>query len=185
MTAKIILWIVIIAGVAAGGAALIQHTEKEPTELSQEATGEELQQSSGKKMAFSAFLQSDKGSYRCTVDQYLNDMDSDGVVYLEGGKIRGDFTTIAEGKPIATSFVIKDGYQYVWSDAAPVGMKMAVEAGATGSAAAQAQGVYSWDAEQIGAYDCQPWLTRENHEARFALPSGVSFTDLSVLMKGR
>lgn len=180
--AKILLWVLIIGVVGAGGYAVVKNDkakEQVPAATEQSDT-DTVTPASGKKMSFSAFINYDKGAYRCTVDQYLNEMDSDGVVYLENGKMRGDFATVAEGRKIKSSFIIKDGYQYFWSDAAPMGMKMAVQPGATGSASAQAQGTYSWSADQIGEYDCQPWVTKENHEARFALPSGVTFTDLST-----
>lgn len=141
-----------------------------------------------KKMAFDAFLRRGDGSYVCTVKQAMSDMENSGTVYIEGSadegkrKIRGEFTTVAEGRTIGTTFVIKDGFNYMWTSAAPKnGFKVAMpkEAlDAEGKVTVNADGssgTYAWSATQIGEYDCQPWTV---DQAKFALPAGVTFTEM-------
>jgi hypothetical protein len=37
------------------------------------------------------------------------------------------------------------------------------------------QGTYSWNAEQIGDYNCEPWTV---DQSKFELPKGITFTEL-------
>ena len=183
MIAKVALWIVLIGGLGAGGYAFVHNRPSDEVPVvaeSQVQTSPESAESSGKKMSFAAFISANKGSYRCTVDQYLSDMDSEGVVYIDGNRIRGDFTTVAEGRAMDTSFLVKDGYQYVWTADLSFGMKLPVRAGETASAEGKAQGTYSWDAEQIGEYDCDPWTV---DEVRFSIPTTIVFTDVSAMQR--
>jgi hypothetical protein len=45
-----------------------------------------------KKIAFSQ-LMSQKGTYKCTVNQYVGDIESKGTVYMDKGLLRGEFAT--------------------------------------------------------------------------------------------
>lgn len=132
--------------------------------------------SEGKKMSFASFIEQGDGSYKCSVSQYLSDMDNKGTVYIDSGRIKGSFSTIAEGKTIDTSFVIRDGYSYAWSSAAPnFGVKSPVKKPMSEGSSADMSGSYSWNAEQIGEYDCQPWAP---DDAMFVVPSNIKFTAL-------
>ena len=113
--------------------------------------------------------------------QYIDDFGSEGTVYISAGKIRGEFTTTAEGKLIETSLIVTDGYQYIWSSAMQGGFKMKIPDIATSSASTNTEttGTYYWNAEQIGDYDCVPWTTEES---KFIPPVTIVFTDMSTAL---
>lgn len=142
-----------------------------------EVAGDTTQQPAGKKMAFSDFVKQG-GAYKCEVKQYLSDFENTGTVYINGENISGNYNTVAEGRKIDTSFIMRDGYSYTWSSMAPnMGFKVKVDttnAGADGDATTQ--GTYSWNAKQIGDYNCEPWIV---DQSKFELPKGVTFTDFS------
>ncbi len=190
----------IAAVLIGGGFALAKNSKPEasnmPNQVASDASTdaapatETPANTSGKKMAFDAFIKRGDGSYVCTVSQYMSNMENKGTVYIEGSedqdkrKIRGDFNTVAEGMKIDSSFVIKDGYTYSWNSFMPKsGFKMAMpkadaSADANGAVTANQNGNsgnYVWNASQIGDYDCQPWTV---DEAKFALPSTVTFTEV-------
>jgi hypothetical protein len=134
-------------------------------------------QPSGKKMSFSSFLQNDKGSYKCVVNQDVQGITSTGTVYISNGNVSGKFSTTAQGMNIDTNFVTKDGYSYTWSSLSKTGFKVKVntEKGEVNPTNGTS-GTYSWNAEQIGDYDCQDW----NADASvFAVPTSITFTEMN------
>ena len=153
----------------------------ENSETIQDMTSEEItQQPSGKKMAFAQFLK-DGGAYKCTVNQYVGDTESKGTVYVNQGLIRGMFETEAQGAKIKTDLLVRDGYTYTWSSAAPMGFKApVVSSDADPSATSGASGTYSWNAEQIGDYDCVAWNA---DTATFAIPTGIQFMEMGDILK--
>ncbi len=83
--------------------------------------------------------------------------------------MNGSFSTVAEGRTMESSFIMKDGFIYSWSPAYPsmgVKMKTAVSTGETKDA-------YVWNAEQIGDYDCEAWTA---DASKFDIPASVTFT---------
>lgn len=168
------MWVLVgILVVGVGYFAFKPHKIKENGEVA----GDTTEQSAGKKMAFSDFVKQG-GAYKCEVKQYLSDFENTGTVYINGENISGNYNTVAEGRKIDTSFILRDGYSYTWSSMAPnMGFKVKVDttnAGADGDASTQ--GTYSWNAKQIGDYNCEPWTV---DESKFELPKGVTFTDFS------
>lgn len=154
--------------------ALTENTETVNTGA--EVTTKEAEQPTGKKMAFSQFIEQDSGSYKCEVKQYMSDFENSGTVYINKGNIRGDFSTVAEGRKIDSSFIQKDNYTYNWSSEAPnMGVKVAVVTNTESNTDAQMQGTYSWDAKQIGDYTCEEWIV---DESKFSIPTSVTFTEI-------
>lgn len=135
---------------------------------------QETQQPDGKKMAFSQFMKQG-GSYQCTVRQYVNDIDTEGTVYLNDGLMRGEYSTTVQGKNIDATIIVRDGFAHTWTSMAPtMGFKSKiVEDPETGSAGTT--GTYSYNADQIGDYDCQPWTA---DASLFVLPSEVTFREV-------
>ncbi len=132
-----------------------------------------VDQNSGKKMSFDAFMKQG-GSYVCTVNQLVQGIESKGTVYINNGDIRGDFNTSVSGMNIDTFFIVKDNFTYTWSSMMQgKGFKAPVNAGAGGDANTGTSGQYSFNAEQIGDYNCEAWKV---DQSKFALPSGVNFT---------
>ncbi len=122
-----------------------------------------------KKMAFSEFIKQG-GSYSCTVNQSVSNIDSTGTVYLDNGKIAGEFVTDMQGSKISSNFVMKDGYSYFWSSAAPtMGFKVAINQSSGASSA------NTFNAEQIGDYKCETWVAEAS---KFEVSSSVKFTEM-------
>lgn len=173
LSMKIIIWILIIGAVVFGGYSLVHNKNSVVVKTEeQQVPIEKPEESTGKKMAFAQFVKQG-GSYQCTVHQAVSDFDTEGTVFISKGNIRGEFKTIAEGKNVTSSILVRDGFMYAWSSMMPKsGMKMVVKADAQNNGAS-GSGTYSWNAEQIGEYDCTPWAP---DESTFAVPTAITFT---------
>lgn len=174
---KTIIYILVIGAVAFGIYSLSNNkntTNQEVVKTQEDSTEKqsEVPNSNGKKMAFSEFAKQG-GSYQCSVKQYLDDFDTKGEVFIDKGNIRGEFNTVTEGMSITNSILVRDGFTYVWSSFSPkTGFKIPIKA-SSGDADTSTKGTYSWGPEQIGEYDCMPWVPTEE---KFAIPTGISFT---------
>lgn len=134
--------------------------------------------SSGKKIAFSQFIKQG-GFYKCMVNQSVNDMDSKGTVFVGGNMMRGTFLTTISGKETTSNILVRDGYTYIWSPEMSMAMKMAIpKENTAGNMNTDMAGTYSWNAEQIGDYDCEAWNV---DQTTFAIPSGIEFMDPSQM----
>lgn len=135
----------------------------------------------GKKMAFSQ-LMAQNGTYKCTVNQYVGDIESKGTVYMSGGLLRAEFATTVQGRAIDTTMITRDGYTYTWTSMAPtMGFKAKVVAPTTEgntnvNANTKTSGSYSWNAEQIGDYNCEAWTV---DQSKFTVPSSITFTSVN------
>ncbi len=130
----------------------------------------------GKKMAFGELIKLGE-SYECTVNQYIGENVSKGTAYISGGLVRGEFKTQAKGLNINTSLIVRDGYTYSWTSMAPnMGFKAKVVASAEVSPNQSASGSYSWNADQIGDYDCKDWTP---DMTQFDLPAGINFQEIN------
>ncbi len=131
---------------------------------------------SGKKMAFSEFIKQG-GAYKCTVNQYVQDMEMKGTVYINGDMVRGEYAMQVQGMNVDSNMVVRDGYTYSWSSMMPTGYKSKIVAPEeTTNPDTGTSGTYSWNAEQIGDYNCESWSP---DEAIFALPAGMTFTEMN------
>jgi len=157
-------WGVIIVIVVLVGAYMLL-SKKAP----EGPTGEQAQ-TEEKKMAFSEFVKQG-GSYKCEVKQNLSDMENSGTVYLSGGMVRGDFQGIAEGQAFDSHFIFRDGTSFTWSSLMPnQGYKVSEV-----NTEASSSNTYSWDASQIGDYNCVAW----NADASvFAVPTNITFQEI-------
>lgn len=134
--------------------------------------GDTTQQSSGKKMAFSQFIKQG-GTYKCTVNQSVDEKTTSGTIFIGKDMMRGTFQTQVAGKQMMTNILVRDGYTHMWSDDMPVAIKMPMMQNGVDTNAG-ASGSYAWNAEQIGDYDCAVWNA---DQATFSLPVGIQFVD--------
>lgn len=110
---------------------------------------------------------------KCTFDQ--------GTVYMDGGKVRGDFTTSAG----VSHMISMNNTSYIWMDGQTTGFKTTFNPNATAapstetatSAPATPQG--GVDVNQQANYNCGAWTA---DGSLFVLPKGVTFQDLSKFM---
>ncbi len=135
----------------------------------------EVTESSGKKMAFADFVKQG-GSYKCNVNQNIEGSTTVGTAYISGGMIRGEYSTQAQGININTSLIVRDGYTYTWSSmAAGMGFKSKVVDSNASDTNTGMSGQYSWNAQQIGDYDCEEWAP---DMTQFELPGGITFREM-------
>lgn len=101
-----------------------------------------------------------------------------GVVYLDSGKMRGDLSTITDGKPTPTH-IINDGQDiYIWADDQQMGFKTSIAAieamsGQTGS-------VETININKEVEYKCSNWTA---DPLKFAVPVEIKFQDMEAMMK--
>lgn len=169
---KILLGIGALVVVLAGGWFLVSSS---PGSLETSETQGEPQESS----AFTgtlADLASRGGSYRCSVSQESDVASTAGTVLVDGGRVRGDFTSTvvaAGGLSVETHIIIRDDYTYTWTPIAPTGFRARVAQG--GSAGdASLSGQYA-DFSQAYSYECDPWSV---DESAFELPP-LTFIDVN------
>ena len=153
---------------------------KKPTQPAPESSGtNQVEQhqvaTGGKKIPFSDFMKK-SGSYQCTVNQNLENysMTAQGTVYLDNGKIRGDYTASYNGKSFTGSTIIRDGFAYTWTSMMNIGWKVPV-AQTDGNASSNVKvsgNTYSFNAAQIGDYDCKPWTA---DASKFTVPTNLTF----------
>ncbi len=171
--------VLVVAGIAIWqivkkpAVTVVSNTEPSTTSVSTATTPSPT---SGKKIAFSEFVKKG-GSYECTVDQYIGgnySVKTEGKVFLSNGNIRGDYSVKAQGMDIKGSVIVRDGYAYTWSSMMSQGYKVAVKDTAgtvnTGSA-----GAYSWNADQIGDYNCIEWKA---DASKFVVPTSITFKEI-------
>jgi uncharacterized protein YodC (DUF2158 family) len=188
MTKKTILSIVLSLAVLVGGLYFLQslqtenqtieNNENNSEEISEEK--DDVVESGGKKMAFSQFAKQ-KGSYKCEVDQYIDagySQKTTGTVFLNDGKIRGDFDISVQGMNLKASLIVKDDFNYAWTSMSPVGRKVKID---TETEVKDANNVvdhvgsYAWNDELIGDYNCESWSV---DNSVFELPAGVQFQEV-------
>lgn len=128
----------------------------------------------GKKMAFSEMVKQG-GAYQCSVDQYLDagmQQMTKGTVYVDDGKIRGEYSTTVQGMTIDTRVIVRDGFAYTWTSMASIGYKAPVVETVGGDASVGTAGKYSWNDQLIGDYDCKPWSP---DSSKFTVPTNITF----------
>lgn len=170
----------VVALVILVGGYMLYTKNTEPNETAEntiggesESTNESEGQPTGKKIAFSEFIKQG-GSYKCTVNQYMEDMETKGTVYIDGDMVRGEYTVEAQGMTIDSTMIVRDGYTYSWSSMMPnVGYKIKAQSSGQADTSAGTSGSYAWNADQIGDYNCEAWRA---DAAMFTLPSNVTFT---------
>jgi len=112
----------------------------------------------------------------CTISRVAGNAQTQGTLYVDSGKVRGDFTAQTPNGPIASHMISDGKTMYVWSSARPQGFKMpAPTPGMAPQPDASQAKIYTQNAD----YNCSPWTA---DASEFALPAGVMFADLSSMM---
>lgn len=181
MKTKIIASIAVVVAAVVAGVIFKPNDSQAPTENAEKtsttSTSETTQTlaESGKKMAFSEFIKQG-GAYKCTVNQSVAGVNTVGTTYINGGLIRGEYKTQAQGINVTSSLIVRDGYTYSWTSMAPtMGFKAKVAENTGANTGTAMSGSYSWNAEQIGDYSCEAWSADAN---MFVVPSGVTFREV-------
>lgn len=178
---KTVLALLIVIAAGGAGYAIYNNKNKGASEgnyvASENTQAENEVNVEGKKMAFAQFVKQG-GSYECTVNQYVENVESKGHVFIDDGRIRGEYSVDYNGTKMNGSVIVKDGFAYTWSDMMKgMGFKVPVNEGEV-NVDAGTKGTYSWNAEQIGDYNCDAWKV---DESKFALPAGVTFKTMAEM----
>ncbi len=175
MTQTKIVGVVIIGGILIAG-GYFAYSWLKTNDLEVVGSADSRIDPNDKKMAFSEFLKTG-GSYKCTVHQYVGDVNIIGQAYISDGLIRGEYNTKAQGMNIDATMIVRDGYTYTWSSVAPgMGFKVkVVENDGSDNGDVSTVGTYSFNAEQIGDYDCKDWNL---DESKFVVPTTITFKEL-------
>lgn len=110
-------------------------------------------------------------SLKCEFSQSVEGTESEGVIYVADGKVRGDFTSTvaAAGGQKFNSYMIADGsYTYVWSSMMQEGFKFPIQS--SSSSQGQAQG--GVDYNQALDYRCESW---NKDTSVFTPPASITF----------
>jgi len=185
----LIIIVILILLILAGGAFyLAGKSHKSPAQSEQTATTQTQtqQMSTQKKSLFDFFSMA--GSQKCTFSDKTNN--GSGIVYISGGKMRGDFQSTDAGKT-NVSHMINDGkYVYFWTDGGKSGYKMSLD-----FVKQQASGVHTapgnsssgqtpsqaMNMKQQSDYSCGTWSA---DASMFTFPTNITFTDYSTMMQG-
>lgn len=117
-----------------------------------------------------------QGTQKCDFSD--PDNGSSGTVYLNSGKMRGDFSTNASGK-VSMTHMINDGKDaYIWMDDQTTGFKTSIDAveqmsGQTGVA-------QTVDINKKVDYKCESWTA---DPVKFTVPVEIKFQDMSKMME--
>src|SRR3990167_280491 len=105
---------------------------------------------------------------------------TDGIVYLSGKKMRGEFSLTQNDGKIMKSHVIRDDvYGYTWLDGQKQGTKIKIETSEeiTKDQEDEKDGeLFALDNKDVD-YDCKPWIV---NKSMFTPPSDVQFQDISA-----
>lgn len=173
-TISIIIAVVIIIG----GYLLLKNNSPKEAVSTTETSATSTQTPTGKKMAFSQFMKQG-GSYKCTVNQYLGDIggaSTQGTTYINDGMVRAEYSSTVQNIKIDTSLIVRDGYTYTWSSMMPnSGFKMKAVANDKPDTNVSASGSYSFNADQIGDYNCEAWKA---DASLFVVPTNITFKEM-------
>lgn len=140
------------------------------------------QEESGESSVTGSFLDLIKmgKTVKCGFSYKQDNLDTSGITYVSGKKMKGEFTSTVDGKEIKSNMVSDGDYFYMWSDAIPQGYKMKVS-----EAEADSENIKSQQLEAMkniqGNYDykCSPWIASDS---TFEVPTNITFTDFSQIM---
>lgn len=137
--------------------------------------------SATKKIAFSELVKKGE-SYECAVTQTVGNVTSNGTVYMDNGLVRGEFAAEYSGQKANITFLMRDGYTYVWNSMMPTqGFKLKSDTtvdvtGAKAQVTGEIHASANTYLEQIGDYTCKPWTVSA---AKFVVPTTVTFSQMN------
>ncbi len=176
-----IIIIAIIAVLAVGGGAYVvsKNKEKKEVELQDNMNAEvntEAEVNINTKGSIRALLALGKNTM-CTFTSTAGGVNSSGTTYIgSNGDMSGNFSSTTSSGTVASHMVMKDGMSYAWSGNQGVKMNVA-EMNANSATTSNGQSV---NLDSQVDYKCEPWV---RDESKFALPTSVTFMDLSAMMK--
>ncbi len=114
-----------------------------------------------------------KKAQKCTVKHEVAGIESNGTVYVAGGKLRGDFTSTG-GVSGNTHVIVDAGNVYTWIDGLGMGVKVAASTADAGGSGQQAVSM-----NQKLNYDCAAWSV---DASVFTRPAGITFSEPGAMI---
>lgn len=111
-------------------------------------------------------------SQKCTFTNIESTVSSTGVVYVSGGKVRGDFDTTIDGKITKYHTIVDGNTSYLWTEDSKSGFTTSFDSNNTNSDT-------RFDTNKLANYQCSGWIT---DSSVFNRPSDVKFSDMSDLV---
>jgi len=113
------------------------------------------------------------GKMTCTMTTTEEGVKMNGILYIDGKKMRSDVKGSVEGINIEMSTLIKDGYSYSWSSASNEGWKMAY--GEEEMEEWMNDAATDTDAETPMSFNCKKGVSGVS----FDLPSNIEFKEMA------
>lgn len=124
-------------------------------------------------------LFSSGSSQECTFATEVSGYPSKGNVYVNNKKMRGDFESEIEGRPVKSHMIVINNTSYMWSNGQSQGIKLVFDE----SDLEDAQRLADQAKLDINAeldYECKPW---NPDAALFELPGSIEFASLDEMIK--
>jgi hypothetical protein len=177
-----ILIVVIVLILLGGGAFFLLHFNKS-SQSPLKAVQNQVSKMTTEKKSLADFF-SMTGSQKCTFSDKSNN--SSGTLYVDNGKMRGNFQSVNNGKQMKTHMINDGTYVYMWIDGQKDGYKMSTatvkkEAAQISVAPNEQAPTEAVNMNQQVNYSCGPWSV---DTSVFTLPAGITFTDFSSMMQG-
>jgi hypothetical protein len=106
------------------------------------------------------------------------DSGNSGTVYLDSGKMRGDFSASVGGKTSMTHMINDGKNAYIWMDDQATGFKTSISAIEAMSGQTGMQ--QTVDINKEVNYKCESWSA---DPLKFAVPAEIKFQDMSKMME--
>ena len=116
------------------------------------------------------------GSRKCTFSDTEASGQSQGTVFATTGKMRSDFSTVANGQTMKSHTIVDGQTSYVWVDGQTTGFKMDFESTPAQSGNPQARTV---DPNKNISFSCSVW---QIDNSLFAVPANIQFSDTTSVM---
>lgn len=158
------IWYVVGAvAVVVVGVGAYMTMDKAPSSTETNATSTSQSEMSLRELAGSQAPQ------KCTFTSLQN---TQGTVYVAGGRVRADFSTSLNGTAITGHSIVVDNMSYVWMDGQSQGYKNSFEAIAEPGSATDS----GLNPDERVTYSCEPWTPDEN---LLTPPTNITFTSIS------
>lgn len=116
------------------------------------------------------------GAKKCTFTTTQNDLQAQGTVYVNSGKMRGDFSTSSNNQTMMSHMMVDGQTSYMWVDGQTTGYKMSLDKLTAPDSAAKERGI---DPNKNFDFSCSDWAV---DASQFTTPTNIQFTDVSAMM---
>jgi len=103
--------------------------------------------------------------------------ETQGTVYVGGGKMRGDMVTTTDATTTVSHVIVDGTTSYIWMDGQTTGYKMSWDT--TTPAPTGNAGQTGFDPDSNVDYDCGVWVS---DASMMAMPAGVTFAEMGKLV---